>query len=83
MKSLTKKAKVRRERESITEAFEVRAFRDDEEELPVAEAGIPGIIHAEEGTLQLIKTMIRGHGEQTVLPDDCQFGDNDLCEVES
>jgi hypothetical protein len=39
--------------------------------------------HAEPGALQAIKTDIRGHGEQTVLPDDCEFGDNDLCYVDA
>lgn len=47
------------------------------------EGGIfPGIIHPEPGSLQAIKGSIPGHGEQVVLPDDCQFGDNDLCDVE-
>jgi hypothetical protein len=83
MKALTKKTKVRRERVTLTEAYEVRAFKDDEQESPKIEAELPEILHAEQGTLQLIKKTIGGHGEQTVLPDDCQFGDNDLCTVES
>lgn len=70
-------------RETLTEAYEVRAFRDEQEESRVAEQGIPEIPHAETGALQAIKTMAKGHGEQTVLPDDCQFGDNDMCSVES
>lgn len=44
--------------------------------------GFPGIAHPEPGSLQAIKGAILGHGEQLVLPDDCQFGDNDLCNVE-
>jgi len=67
----------------LTEAYEVRAFRDDEQASPLIEVELPEILHAEQGTFQVIKSMIRGHGEQTVLPDDCQFGDNDLCAVES
>jgi hypothetical protein len=39
--------------------------------------------HAEPGAFQSVKSTIKGHGEQTVLPDDCEFGDNDLCYVES
>jgi hypothetical protein len=71
------------ERETLTEAYEVRAFRDEEEKPFAPEAGIPEIAHAETGALQAVKAMAKGHGEQTVLPDDCQFGDNDLCAVES
>ncbi|HYA87079.1 MAG TPA: hypothetical protein VEI57_08465 [Nitrospirota bacterium] len=83
MKALAKKSKVRRKRETLTEAYEVRAFRDEEQESPPVEVELPEILHAEQGTFQLIKSKISGHGEQTVLPDDCQFGDNDLCDVES
>lgn len=39
--------------------------------------------HAEPGALQAIKSSVKGHGEQTVLPDDCEFGDNDLCYVDA
>jgi len=39
--------------------------------------------HAEPGAFQAIKSAIKGHGEQTVLPDDCEFGDNDLCYVDA
>jgi hypothetical protein len=39
--------------------------------------------HAEPGELQAIKGAVKGHGEQTVLPDDCEFGDNDLCYVDA
>jgi hypothetical protein len=45
------------------------------------EATLPEVPHAEPGALQAIKKTVMGHGEQTVLPDDCQFGDNDLCYV--
>lgn len=41
------------------------------------------IPHAEPGAFQAIKSAVLGHGEQTVLPDDCEFGDNDLCAVET
>lgn len=69
--------------ETLTEAYEVRAFRDEVEGTTVIERGIPEIPHAEPGAFQAIKDMVKGHGEQTVLPDDCQFCDNDLCFVES
>ena len=39
--------------------------------------------HPEAGELQTVKSVIKGHGEQTILPDECQYGDNDLCYVES
>ncbi len=39
--------------------------------------------HAEVGELQTLKNAVKGHGEQTVLPDECQYGDNDLCYVEA
>ena len=70
-------------RETLTEAYEVRAFRDESEESREAEASTPEMIHAEGAAIQSIKARIKGHGEQTVLPDDCQFGDNDLCYLES
>ena len=76
------RAAVRIRPERLTEAYEVRAFRDEPETLPLQETAIPEILHAEAGELQALKRMVRGHGEQTVLPDDCQFGDNDLCSVE-
>ncbi len=41
------------------------------------------IPHAEPGAFQAIKSAVQGHGEQTVLPDECEFGDNDLCYVET
>ncbi|NTW60373.1 MAG: hypothetical protein HGA43_14560 [Nitrospirae bacterium] len=47
------------------------------------EAALPEVPHAEPGALQAVKKMTKGHGEQTVLPDDCQFGDNDLCYVDA
>ena len=43
----------------------------------------PGVPHAEAGDIQAAKSRVKGHGEQAVLPDDCQFGDNELCYVES
>jgi hypothetical protein len=41
------------------------------------------ILHAEPGALQAVKSAVKGHGEQTILPDDCEFGDNDLCYVDA
>ena len=70
-------------RETLTEAYEVRAFRDESDVLREPEPFTPEILHAEAGEIPSIKEKIKGHGEQTVLPDDCQFGDNDLCYVES
>ena len=80
-KSVTKSRKMP-ERETLTEAYEVRAFRDESEEPIVMETKVPEITHAEPGTLQAAKKRVKGHGEQRVLPDDCQFGDNDLCYVD-
>jgi len=70
-------------RETLTEAYEVRAFRDEGEAPRETEPVTSEIPHAEQGAFQAIKSSIKGHGEQTVLPDDCQFGDNDMCSVES
>ncbi|MEK7265588.1 MAG: hypothetical protein AAB227_05755 [Pseudomonadota bacterium] len=39
--------------------------------------------HAEPGSFQAIKSAVKGHGEQTILPDDCGYCDNDLCYVEA
>ncbi len=70
-------------RETLTEAYEVRAFRDEGEAPREMEPVTSEILHAEQGAFQAIKSSIKGHGEQAVLPDDCQFGDNDMCSVES
>ncbi len=70
-------------RETLTEAYEVRAFRDESEEQAPQRYDAPPIARAETGDFQRIKASAKGHGEQTVLPDDCQFGDNDLCYVET
>ena len=75
--------KGRSSRETLTEAYEVRAFRDEAEEPLVTDLSTPEIPHAEPGAFETVKRMIQKHGEQTVLPDDCQFGDNDLCYVEA
>lgn len=83
MKGLAKKAKQTAVRETLTEAYEVRAFRDEAEAIREPEQFTFDVPHAEPGAIQSIKKSIKGHGEQTVLPDDCQFGDNDLCSVET
>ncbi len=84
MKRVVRKSRRMPERETLTEAYEVRAFRDESEETPrVGEAAAPEVPHAAPGALQAIKVQPKGHGEQTVLPDDCQFGDNDLCFVDA
>jgi len=83
MKRIIKKRRQAENREMLTEAYEVRAFRDEAEEPQMTEAAIPLVAHAEPGALQAIKKTAKGHGEQTVLPDDCQFGDNDLCYVDA
>ncbi len=83
MKRLAKKGEKPAAREALTEAYEVRAFRDEGEEPRVMETETTEVPHAEPGEFQAIKGMIKGHGEQTVLPDDCQFGDNDLCYVDA
>ena len=60
------------------------ALRDEFESAPViAMEGLEEVPHAEPGALQAVKSTVKGHGEQTILPDDCEFGDNDLCYVEA
>ncbi len=72
------------ERETLTEAYEVRAFRDESETKSMPETyAVPEVQHAEPGALQAARARVLGHGEQRVVPDDCQFGDNDLCFVEA
>ena len=83
MKGLMKKIGKPAMRETLTEAYEVRAFRDESERISEPEPFSAEILHAEAGEIPSIKERIKGHGEQTVLPDDCQFGDNDQCYVES
>ena len=41
------------------------------------------VTHAETGAFQAINSSVMGHSEQTMLPDDCEFGDNDLCYVDA
>ncbi len=83
MKKAVKKSRKKPERETLTEAYEVRAFRDESEEPKVMAETAPDVQHATEPrAFERIKKLTRGHGEQTVLPDDCQFGDNDLCYVD-
>jgi len=47
------------------------------------ESGVPDIPRAEPGAFQKIKSSVQRHGEQRILPDDCEFGDNELCYVEA
>lgn len=59
-------------------------LRDEFDTAPlIASEGLGEVPHAEPGALQAIKNSLKGHGEQTILPDDCEFGDNDLCYVEA
>ncbi len=83
MKRVVRRVRKSPERETLTEAYEVRAFRDESEELRVIEPAAPEVPHAAPGEHQAVKKMTKGHGEQTVLPDDCQFGDYDLCFVDA
>ncbi len=72
-------------RETLTEAYEVRAFRDEGEQTPIVAQEAPALAEEqrpEPGALQAAKARVGGHGEQQVVPDDCQFGDNDLCNPE-
>lgn len=84
MRWLAEKTGRRKKRETLTEAYEVRAFKDEDEKEqgPWIEirAEVP---HPEPGELQIAKDRVRGHGEQRIVPDDCQFGDNDMCYVEA
>jgi hypothetical protein len=56
---------------------------EGEEISGLTEKAVAEISHAEPGALQAVKSAVKGHGEQTILPDDCEFGDNDLCYVDS
>jgi hypothetical protein len=72
-------------RETLTEAYEVRAFRDEADLTTGAESSSPALAETQQpepGALQAAKERIEGHGEQRCVPDDCQFGDNDLCNAE-
>lgn len=69
-------------RETLTEAYEVRAFRDESEAPRETVFAMPQIPHGDPGEFQAVKKTAKGHGEQTILPDDCQFGDNDVCNLE-
>ena len=83
MKRAIRKKAVRPAPERLTEAYEVRAFRDELDDVLPAAVAVAEVPHAEPGAFQRIKATAQGHGEQTILPDDCQFGDNDLCYVDN
>ena len=83
MKRIAKKSGRTPERETLTEAYEVRAFRDESEEQKAAVEAVPEIAHAAPGAFERIKKHPHGHGDQRVIPDDCQFGDNDQCSVDA
>jgi len=55
---------------------------EEQEQRALMEAGTM-VPHAEPGAFQAVKSSVKGHGEQTILPDDCQIGDNELCYVEA
>ncbi len=73
--------------EILTEAYdydyEVRAFRDEEEDRSEIVTAAPKIPHARGRHLQAVKAMPKGQGEQKMLPDDWQFCDNETCAVET
>ncbi len=69
-------------RETLTEAYEARAFRDESEAPPAWEPVYQGIQHADPAEFQAVKNAVQGHGEQTILPDDAQFADNELTDLE-
>ncbi len=84
MKGLLKKIEEKSRKAPLLEHEGVEELRNGPDEVRTTfEEGIPEIPHAEPGALQAVKNVIMGHGEQAVLPDDCQFGDNDLCFVEA
>lgn len=83
MAGLLEKVRKKPSHETLTEACEVRAFRDEAEQRFAVEEPIPEAPHPEPGALQAAKDRVMGHGEQRVLPDDCQFGDNDICNTDS
>ena len=84
MKGLLKKIEEKSPKAPLLEHEGVEELRNGSEEVrSILEATIPEIPHAEPGELQAVKDLILWHGEQAVLPDDCQFGDNDLCFVEA
>lgn len=62
----------------------IETLKDESEPTEGALVSVTNEIpHAEPGAFQAIKSAIKGNGEQTVLPDGCEFGDNDLCAVET
>ena len=82
MKGLANIFRKKPSRETLTEAYEVRALRDESETPRGMEVAFPEVPHPEPGALEAIKKAVKGHGEQTILPDDSQFGDNDMSDEE-
>jgi hypothetical protein len=69
-------------RERRTEAYEVRAFRDESEQPASMEVvSLPATPRPDTGAIQAAKDRVPGHGEQRVLPDEWQFRDTDLCNI--
>ncbi len=84
MKSLLKKARDIMEAPSPAYFDGIEAVKDEPEVMSGANReGEASIDHPGPGDLQAIKSLVKGHGEQTVIPDDCEFGDNDMCYVEA
>lgn len=84
MKWLMGKIEALFKRAAMTEPNGPETIVDEIPEAPRTIVAEPAEIpHAEPGAFQTVKAMVKGHGEQTVLPDDCQFGDNDLCYVDA
>jgi len=82
MKGLANIFRKKTMRETLTEAYEVRALMDESETPQEMVAAVPKVPHPEPGALETIKKAVKGHGEQTILPDDSQFGDNDMSDEE-
>lgn len=83
MKKLTEKIRNVWHADEPADFENAEGMSGERESISVLDVETAEILHAEPGALQAVKGAARGHGEQTVLPDDCEFGDNDLCYVEA
>lgn len=84
MTGILEKSRKHPARETLTEAYEVRAFAEEPSAVAILDLPpqVPQSLRPDPDALQDAKARIGGHGEQRVVPDDCQFGDNDLCNPE-
>lgn len=81
MTTLLQKMRKRPHEKNPAGAFHADTFSEEDRHPPGVQ--VFSMPRPEAAALQSAKNRVQGHGEQRVVPDDCQFGDNDLCNGET